>query len=193
MKDLVSYLKTRRSLPIPALDAPAPSGSELFEILTIASRVPDHGKLAPWRFIVYRDDASAAIGRQLADLVEEREGELGEARRHAEENRFSRSPIVIGVISTATDHPKIPVWEQQLAAGAVCLNLIHAANGKGYAATWITEWVAYDPEAKAILGIKDGENVAGFIHMGTGTMAPSERPRPDLSKILTVAEPLQER
>ncbi|MEN3794329.1 nitroreductase [Fulvimarina sp. MAC3] len=188
MPDLLDYLSARRSRPIPALSEPGPSASELTDILTIAARVPDHGKLAPWRFILLHGDGAAAAGSALAELVIEREGPLGEARDLVERTRFSRAPLVVAVISTAAEHVKIPVWEQQMSAGAVCMNLIHAANAKGFAATWLTEWPAYDDEAKRLLGITPEENVAGFIYIGTPGEAPSDRPRPTLSELVTTYE-----
>ncbi|WP_245413780.1 nitroreductase family protein [Fulvimarina endophytica] len=185
MPDLLAHLSNRRSLPLPALVEPGPSAEELTQILTIAARVPDHGKLAPWRFIVFSGDGAKRAGDALADLAQSREGELSEIRRRVEETRFTRAPLVVAVVSTAAEHVKIPIWEQQLSAGAVCLNLIHGANAKGYAATWLTEWPAYDAEARVILGLKPEETVAGFIHIGTPNEAPSERPRPDLADIVT--------
>lgn len=154
----------------------------------MAVRVPDHGKLAPWRFVVFRGMGAEAAGAALAGLIEKREGALSEVRDRAERTRFTRAPLVVAVISTAAQHVKIPIWEQQMSAGAVCMNLIHAANGKGFAATWLTEWPAYDNEAKRFLGIAPEENVAGFIHIGTPGEAPSERPRPVLSDIVTTFE-----
>ena len=188
MTDSTTQLSTRRSIPIPMLAEPGPSGAALDDILTIAARVPDHGKLAPWRFILYRGAAAEAIGAALADLVASRDAEpLGESRRRVEATRFSRSPLVVGVISTAAEHVKIPIWEQQLSGAAAAMNLVHAVHSKGFAANWVTEWVAYDDEAKAILSIAPTENVIGFIHIGTPGEAPQERPRPALADIVTEA------
>ncbi|MBP0615113.1 nitroreductase family protein [Jiella mangrovi] len=189
MTEATELLATRRSIPIPMLAAPAPSGEELDRILTIAARVPDHGKLAPWRFILYRGEAARAIGERLASIVAGREGErMTENRHKVEAERFSRSPLVVGVVSTASEHVKIPVWEQQLSGAAAAMNLVHAAHAHGYAANWVTEWVAYDEEAKAVLGISEEEKVIGFVHIGTPTEPPSERPRPELSAIVSEAK-----
>ena len=189
MTEATHLLATRRSIPIMMLAGPAPSGEELDRILTIAARVPDHGKLAPWRFILYRGEAAAGIGRALATLVAAREGErMTETRETVEAGRFTRAPLVVGVVSTAKEHVKIPVWEQQLSGGAAAMNLVNAVHAHGYAANWVTEWVAYDDEAKAILGIAPEERVIGFVHVGTPTEPPSERPRPDLSAIVTEAQ-----
>ncbi len=187
MIDAKTLLATRRSVSIPALRAPGPSEDALRDILTAASRVPDHGKLAPWRFILFRGPAAPALGRAMADLAERREGPLSEARRAYEEARFTRAPLVVGIVSTARPHFKIPEWEQVLSAGAATMNLIHAAHALGFGANWITEWPAYDDEAKAIMGIAPEERVVGFIYIGTPSEAPSDRPRPELSLIVSDA------
>lgn len=188
MTDAKTLLATRRSVPIPALVEPAPTADELTAILTAATRVPDHGKLAPWRFILFRGEAAAAIGLRLADLAEQRNGQpLGEGRRAFEEQRFTRAPLVVGVVSTARPHFKIPEWEQVLSAGAATMNLIHAAHAYGYGANWITEWVAYDDDAKRLMGIAADEKVVGFVYLGTPADAPADRPRPDLSAVVTDA------
>ena len=188
MTDSTTLLSTRRSIPIPLLVAPAPSGAALDEILTIAARVPDHGKLAPWRFILYRGAAAAGIGEALAQLVESRQHEpVSESRQRVEATRFTRAPLVVGVVSTAAEHVKIPIWEQQLSGAAAAMNLVNASHSKGFAANWVTEWVAYDDDAKAILGIQPHEKVIGFIHIGTPSEPPQERPRPALADIVTEA------
>lgn len=187
MTDATRHLQTRRSIPIPALVPPAPDADELRAILEIACRVPDHGKLTPWRFVIYRGEAAEKIGKALADLCGAREGPLGEARRDMEEKRFSRSPLVVGVVSTARHHVKIPEWEQVLSAGAAAMNLVHAAHSLGFAANWVTEWVAYDEAAKAILGIRPEERTVGFIHIGTPGEAPVDRPRPALADVVREA------
>ncbi|MCB8840133.1 nitroreductase [Aurantimonas sp. VKM B-3413] len=188
MTDAITLLSTRRSIPIPMLAEPAPEGAELDEILTIAARVPDHGKLAPWRFILYRREAAARIGEALADLVARREAaDATETRLRVERGRFTRAPLVVGVISRAGEHVKIPVWEQVLSGAAAAMNLVNAAHAKGYAANWVTEWVAYDEQAKAILSIAPEEKVIGFIHIGTPQEPPSDRPRPALADIVSEA------
>ena len=125
----------------------------------------------------------------LGALVESREGPLSDIRRDAEEKRFSRSPLVVGVVSTAGPHVKIPEWEQILSAGAAAMNLVHAAHSLGFAANWVTEWVAYDDEAKRMLGIGADERTVGFIHVGTPGESPQDRPRPALGDIVSEAVP----
>jgi nitroreductase len=188
LPDAITILSTRRSIPIPMLGLPAPSDAELETILTIGARVPDHGKLAPWRFILYRGAAAKAAGEGLAAMIEARDGApLSEGRRRVETTRFTRAPLVIGVISTAREHVKIPEWEQVLSGGAAAMNIVHAAHAMGYAANWVTEWMAYDVEAKALLGIAPDEKVIGFIHVGTPQEPPSDRPRPALADIVSEA------
>lgn len=186
--DLLAYLKTRRSIPVLQLAAPAPEGVVLDDILTIGARVPDHGKLAPWRLVLYRGAGAAAAGEKLCALKLSREPGLSESLQVAERTRFTRAPLVIGVISRAGPHVKIPVWEQELSAGAVCLNLLHAIFASGFAGVWLSEWPVFDAEASALLGAGAGERFAGFIHVGTPTEPPFERERPDMAKIVTEFE-----
>lgn len=188
MIEAQTLLATRRSIPIPGLNEPGPDAAQLERILAIASRVPDHGKLAPWRFVLFRGETAAAVGRALARRAEAKEGAaLSEARRAYEEGRFLRAPLTVAVVSTARLHFKIPEWEQVLSAGAATMNLIHAAHALGFGANWITEWPAYDDEAKAIMGIAPDEKVVGFIYIGTPAEAPSDRPRPELAAIVSDA------
>ncbi|GAA0772402.1 nitroreductase [Roseibium denhamense] len=167
------------------MSGPGPDAAELETLLSIAARVPDHGKLAPWRFIIYPADKADVIGAELARLYEQKTGPLDDAQRDKELTRFSRSPCVIGVVSRAHEHAKIPLWEQQLSAGAVCMNLITAAAASGYASQWLTEWFSFDDEASRFLGAGEGERFAGFIHIGTATQPPVERPRPNLPDIVS--------
>jgi nitroreductase len=182
---LFEYLSTRRSIPAPQMAEPGPDEAAITSMLTLASRVPDHGKLAPWRFIVYRGAARLSIGDELLALALKRNPDLGEEQRKVERERLARAPVVIAVVSRAAPHVKIPVWEQELSAGAVCLNLFMAANAHGFAANWLSEWVAYDDEAKTILGIKPEEKVAGFLYIGSTSFPQTDRPRPDLQDIVT--------
>lgn len=183
--DLLAYLKTRRSTPILQLSGPGPEGAVLDDILQIAARVPDHGKLAPWRFILYRGAGAVAAGEKLCALKLSREPALAAQLQEAERTRFTRAPLVIGVVSRAGPHVKIPVWEQELSAGAVCLNLLHAVIASGFGGAWLSEWPVFDAEASALLGATAGERFAGFVHVGTPTEPPFERERPDMAKIVT--------
>ncbi|UNK39668.1 nitroreductase [Shinella sp. H4-D48] len=182
---LIDYLSTRRSIPAFQMGEPGPSKEEVEAMLTLASRVPDHGKLAPWRFIVYRGAERKRISEALATIAMGDKPDLSEEMVKVEKTRLTRAPVVVAVVSRAAPHFKIPEWEQVMSAGAVCLNLVMAANAHGYASNWLTEWYAFDARAYPILGINEGEKVAGFIHIGTATVPPTERPRPELSDIVT--------
>ncbi|AJY46551.1 nitroreductase family protein [Martelella endophytica] len=182
---VIDFLKTRRSTPVLQLAEPGPGKAELEEMLTIASRVPDHGKLAPWRFIVYAGEARAEVGDALAAIVAADDPTASAERLDLERKRLSLAPVVVGVVSTASIHPKIPEWEQIMSAGAASYNLLAAANAFGYGATWLTQWYAFDERAFAALGVADGEKVAGFVHIGTRKEAPFERPRPALADVVT--------
>jgi nitroreductase len=182
---LVDFLRDRHSTPVAQIKEPGPSQEVLDAILTFATRVPDHGKIAPWRLTIYRGDVRKALGEKFLALALKKTPDMTDLAKEAELVRFMRAPLVVGVISTAAPHPKIPEWEQVLSAGAVCLNMLLAANAHGFVANWRTEWVAYDDEALALLGVKNGEKVAGFIHIGSSEFPTPDRPRPELSQIVT--------
>lgn len=184
--ETLALMARRRSSKPFHLAEPGPSQAQAEALLRLATRVPDHGKLAPWRFMVIAGDARAAIGDKLAAAAAQQAGASAETIEAARQT-FLRSPFSIAVISTAAEHPKIPVWEQHLSAGAVCYGLLIAAEAMGFGAVWLTGWAAYDQQAKAALGVTPHEQVAGFIHIGTQTQTQTERPRPDLAKIVTFA------
>lgn len=188
MKDdtkLIDYLNIRRSTPALQLTEPGPDTAQLEDILRLTVRVPDHGKIAPWRFIVYRGDERKRLGEAGLQRALEKTPGLGPDQQDVERTRFTRAPVVIAVVSTAAPHVKIPEWEQVMSAGAVCLNLLMAANAHGFAANWLTEWVAYDEAFAPELGIGPEEKVAGFIYIGSTTFPAVERPRPDLANVVT--------
>lgn len=180
---ILDYLLTRSSAPIPELKEPAPDDGEIRTILTAATRVPDHGRLAPWRFILYRGAVCEKIGEKLLELAEKREGPLPEGRRNQELTRFSRAPLVIGVISSPKENPKIPQWEMFLSGGLAAMNLMIAANALGYATNMITNWYSDTEEGRALLGLAPHERVVGFVHIGTHEGTIVERPRPDISTL----------
>jgi nitroreductase len=175
--ELQARLAARRSAPAQALTAPGPSPAEIERILTLGGRTPDHGKLFPWRFVVMGPRSRAAVAGALLPLAA-RQPDPGKARKVL--SKLTAPPLTILVISAPVEGAR-PVWEQQMSAGAVCMNLEHAANAFGYSASWITDWYSYDPQALELLGVTTGEQVAGFIHIGTLAEPPLERPRPDLS------------
>ena len=153
-------------------------------MLTIAARVPDHGKLAPWRFIVFEGAARERAGRIALGLRVEDKPDLDDVARTEELRRFARAPLVVAVVSRAAPHVKIPEWEQVLSAGAACMNLIVSARALGFSATWLTEWPAYDARFRAAIGLAEHEKIAGFIHIGKAA-AIDDRPRPPLDEIVT--------
>ena len=175
--ELQTRLAVRRSAPAQALTGPGPSLGEIERILTLGARSPDHGKLFPWRFVVMGPETRAALAEALSPHAE-RQAEPGKARKVL--SKLTAAPVSILVVSAPVEGAK-PVWEQQLSAGAVCMNLEHAANAFGYSASWITDWYSYDPQALELLGVTSGEQAAAFIHIGTLAEPPLERPRPDLA------------
>lgn len=179
--EMLRRLAVRRSAPAQALAAPGPDHAELDEILRLGARSPDHGKLFPWRFVVLGPRSRSDIATQLTALIE-RDGRSPKDR--AVLAKLIAAPVTVLVISRPVANAK-PVWEQQLSAGAVCMNLEHAAGALGYATSWITDWYSYDGEATALFGVGEGETVAGFIHIGTATEPLLERPRPDVAAITT--------
>jgi nitroreductase len=182
---VIDLLLTRNSAPIQDLQSPGPRDEQLRLILTAASRVPDHGRLQPWRFVLFRGEARDQVGELIANLAEQREGPLSEARRRQELTRFSRAPLVIGVVSSPKPNPKIPEWEMFLSGGAVAMSLVLAANALGFGTNWITNWYSDLEEGRRILGLAPYERVIGFVHIGTFKGAAVERPRPDLSQIVS--------
>ena len=185
MPDALTLLDTRRTIPAVALGEPGPTDDQIRTLIRIAVRVPDHGKLTPWRFVLFRGEARARAGETLAGILLARDPATPEARLAAERTRFTRVPLTIAVVSRAAPHPKIPEWEQVLSAGAATMNLVLGAHALGFAAQWLTEWYSYDAEAAAALGLGDGERFVGFVTVGTPTEAPVDRPRPAYETIVT--------
>ena len=181
--DALDLLLSRRSGSAKAMTGPGPSRAQLDAILTAAARAPDHGKLFPWRFILLEGKGRQRAGDILAEVMEAE----GERSKQVEEERerFLRAPLVIVVVSAAREQHKIPVWEQELSAGAVCQNILIAATALGFVANWLTEWYAYHPVVKERLGLKSGERVAGFIYVGTAKDPLEERPRPEMGAIVS--------
>jgi len=173
---LIDYLQQRRSAPAQALAAPGPSDADLQTILTIGLRTPDHGKLFPWRLVVLTPDTRAALGHSLSPLADD-QPDPNKAR--AVLAKLTSPPVTVMVVSTPIRDHKVPVWEQELSAGALAMNLSHAAFAHGFSASWIIDWYAYDPRALSLFGIGENERIAGFIHIGTLESPPMERPRPD--------------
>ena len=179
------YLMSRRSVGQAFLKEPGPNAEELEQILTIGLRVPDHGKLNPWRLVLYAGDDRAVIGQKLEALAKAKTSELDEASLERERLRFLPPPLTIGVLSAPKPHPTVPEWEQFLSAGNVALNLVHAAFALGYAANWVSRWYSMDEEAARMLGAREGERFVGFVQIGTPVAVIEDRPRPKLEEFVT--------
>lgn len=176
--EMQTRLAHRRSAPAQSLAAPGPSRAQIARILELGARTPDHGKLFPWRFVVLGPESRAALATALTPLAQ---AQPQPDKACAVLGKLTAAPVTILVVSSPVPSQKVPVWEQQLSSGAVCMNVEHAAGALGFSTSWITDWYSYDPDALSLLGLIEGEQVAGFIHIGTLTEPPLERPRPDLS------------
>jgi nitroreductase len=179
--EVLAFLARRRSASALSLSAPGPTAEELADLLRIAARVPDHGKLAPWRFVILEGAGKEAFAARLEALAASRPDA---AKLIAKLGKLKAPPLGVAVISRTVEGD-IPEWEQLLSAGAVCTTLTYAALAMGYGANWITDWYAYDAEARAVLGLAQTERVAGFIFIGTAAEAPQERVRPDVAALTT--------
>lgn len=177
--EALRFLARRRSLPVRNHTEPGPSDAELEHLLTIGLRVPDHGKLEPWRLVVLTGEARRRVGAVIRDVFAERNPDASAGTLELEAGRLARAPLVIAVLSSPVESRKIPEWEQILSAGALCHQLLLAANALGYAAQWLTEWYAYEPRVLEALGGRDGERIAGFVHVGTPAVPAEERARPN--------------
>ncbi len=181
----LDLLLSRRSGSAKAMTAPGPSPAQVNVLLRAASRVPDHGKLFPWRFIVFAGEARERMGALLAECLLASEPQATPERLEQERGRFLRAPVVVGVVSRVREAIPVPEWEQILSAGAVCQTLLIAAHAMGFVANWITEWGAYHPLVKDRLGLKSGERIAGFVYIGTSAVPLEERIRPKLDALVT--------
>lgn len=180
---MIDYFLNRRSTKLNHMSEPGPNTQQLQTILTAASRTPDHGKYVPWYFIVFQGEARKKFGDILRAAYQKQNPEAAEAKLDLEAERFLRAPTVIAVISRIKNG-KHPQWEQILSAGAVCMNLCHAANVMGFGTNWLTEWAAYDAQIREALQLDARDHIAGFIYIGTATQANEERERPALNNII---------
>lgn len=181
--DTLHVLAARRSTPVAMLTEPGPSAEDLDVLLRVGVRVPDHRKLEPWRVLVIAGEARQRLGEVFANAV--KASDPAATGKAVDDARLlpQRAPVILCVISTPKADPKqTPVWEQQLSSGAVCQNIMIAANAMGWGACWISEWPAFDNHVHAALGMSEGDRIAGFIYLGTAKEQPVERQRPDLSK-----------
>ncbi len=168
--ETLALLALRRSTKIAHLCAPGPEPAQIAALIRLAARVPDHGKLSPWRFLVIEGDARARAGAALAAAAPDQPEPLTHGL-------FLRAPVCVAVISRAAPHAKIPEWEQLLSAGAVCFGLLIAAHAMGFAGAWLTEWPTYDARARDALGLAEHERIAGFVYLGAAGEPAVERER----------------
>lgn len=183
---IFEFLAARRSVKPDRLAAPGPTPEQLRQILTVGTRVPDHKKLTPWRFIVFEGDARKNMGEVFAKACEQEESQPpSHVRLELERGRFLRAPLVVAVVSSIKPRPGAPEWEQILSAAAVCFNTCLAANALGFGTSWITEWIAYSKTVREALGLKESERIAGFIYMGQPMEKPDERERPVVDALIT--------
>jgi nitroreductase len=186
---ILRHLETRRSVGSAALGEPGPTPDELRRMLAIAARSPDHGKLAPWRFVVIEGEERRRAGEKLAPVYYDENGAMEPEKRAKFRDIIARvfmaAPLVVIVVSRVDAASHIPAWEQELSAGAVCMNLLHAAHALGYAGSWVTGWAAFSPGARGVFGLGESERIVGIVHIGTPREKPDDRPRPDLDAIVT--------
>lgn len=174
----IRYLLTRRSAKPRDLVAPGPDADQMRQILTAAMRTPDHGKLAPWRFVVVREDQRDQLAALLTSAYRREKPEAGRLEIEAMDQFARQAPGLVVALSSPAENSKIPVWEQQLSAGAACMNLLHAATALGFGAGWLTGWPAYNDDVRNAFG-QPHERIAGFIFLGTPSRPLDERPRPE--------------
>ncbi len=188
--DVLAALLARRSTKADFLSSPGPNDAELEMILRAGVRVPDHGRLTPWRIIKIGGPTNAQLGAALAAIQRADNPDVSEHKLEVERRRFSRAPIVLAVVSKVTRPHKIPEWEQILSVGALCQNILLATVATGFGAQWLTGWCAYDERVTALLGLDGDERIAGFIHIGTATGQMPERPRPELRDLVSTWRPV---
>ncbi len=182
----LQLLNSRRSVPALQLGEPGPDATQLQHLLTAAVRVPDHGKLTPWRFVLLEGEARRELGRRLAAMHLEKDPDLPERKQTKDRERYEHAPLVVAVVAQLKpDHPKIPEQEQLLSAGCVAYNLLLGAQAMGFGAQWLTGWAAYDTDAARLLGLGDNERLIAFVHIGTPALEMPERDRPALADKLS--------
>ena len=186
----IELLLSRRSVKPQTMTGPGPTPQQLETILTAAARVPDHKKLAPWRFVVFEGDARVQFGEVIAAALLADDAKTGRVpaspvRLDTERRRLSHAPVVVAVVSRVVETPGAPEWEQVLSCGAACFNMCVAANALGFGTCWLTEWYSYNADVAAALGCAANERMAGFVHIGTPTERPADRDRPALANIVT--------
>jgi nitroreductase len=185
MPDALSLLQQRHSAPSRQLGEPAPDAATLRKLLEAAIRVPDHGKLVPFRLIELRGNDKLAFGAKLTERAIRRNPELPESKREKERFRYTFAPLVMVVVARLDADSGIPDIEQKLCAGNVAYNILLGAYALGFGAQWLTGWAAYDAEVAALLNLVDNECVIGFVHIGTPQTEIPDRERPALDDLLS--------
>ncbi|HEX6832629.1 MAG TPA: nitroreductase [Rudaea sp.] len=181
----LDFLESRRSVPSRQLGEPAPSPQQLDELLRAAVRVPDHGKLVPWRLLLIRGEAKTLLGERLATLHQHLDPDIAQAQLTKDRERFTFAPLIVAVIARLDEHhPKVPAQEQLLSAGCVAYNLLLGAQALGFGAQWLTGWAAYDRDAAALFGLSANERIVAFVHIGTAREPAPERARPALEDVV---------
>ncbi|MCF6293861.1 MAG: nitroreductase [Robiginitomaculum sp.] len=186
---VLDFLNQRRSTPLALLTEPGPQRDELSMILQLASRVPDHRRVVPWRFVVFLGAAKQQAAKLIGQRFLELNPKSGKSKAGLESHKFSNAPVVIALISSPDEKHKTPVWEQNLTVGAVGQNLLLASNAAGFAGVWLTCWYAFDQDIRQHFGVQAFEKIAGFFHLGTASENPVERPRPDMDRIVSHWKP----
>ncbi len=186
MNPVLDFLRARHSTPTMQLGEPAPDRAQLRQLLEAAIRVPDHGKLAPWRLIVMQGADKAAYGERLAQLRALVDPRAAPKQVDKDRQRFNAAPVVVAVVARIEEnHPKIPAQEQLLSAGCVACNLLIGSQSSGFGAQWLTGWSCYDREAAKLLGLADNERTIAYIHIGTPREHAPERERPVLEEVIS--------
>jgi nitroreductase len=179
-----TLLATRRSGKPRDMIAPGPSPDQLRTIMEAAIRVPDHGKLAPWRFVIIGDDQRARLSDLLVSAYTAEKPDAGRLEIEAMAQFAHQAPTLIVALSSPIAESKIPLWEQQLSVGAACMNLLTAAHAQGFVGSWLTGWPAYSDRVRDAFG-SPGDRIAGFLFIGTPLRDLEERPRPDFGQVVT--------
>lgn len=189
-KDVIDFLLSRRSDSARTLIKPSPNKDQLLKILTAAARTPDHGKLIPWRFIILENKMMGNVAKKIIEIGEA--SSIDTDKLHKSADIFLKAPLIVGVISSPKSVDRIPIIEQQLSAGAVCLALLNAAQAEGWGANWLSGWMSHNRYfLSSVLNLTEVEFIAGFIHIGTRTVAPVQRERPNLNSLISWLEPEQ--
>ncbi|WP_333573073.1 nitroreductase family protein [Sphingomonas sp.] len=179
----LSLLQTRRSGKPRDLAAPGPRPEQLDQMVAIAARTPDHGKLAPWRFVIVPDAARPALALKLVEILRAEKPDATARDEEAAAQFATQAPALVVVLSAPIQPHKVPLWEQELSAGAACMNLLHAAHAMGFAGGWLTGWPAYSSAVRDLFG-SEGQRIAGFVFLGTPARPLEERPRGELSQLV---------